>query len=88
MGADPGHLHIGLLTHDPFLGLPIAPECLAAVAATAHLLAFLGHDVEEASPPALSGPTGLGLGAPHHQCQRNCGASRCVERADRAEDYG
>src|SRR5256714_273408 len=61
IGVDPGRLHVGLLVHDPFLELPVAPECVAAVHDTGHLLASLGHDVEESFPPALTGPTGLGL---------------------------
>lgn len=39
---------------------PVAPECVAAVQATGRLLEALGHTVEEAFPPALTGPTGLG----------------------------
>ena len=61
VGVDPGHLHVGLLMHDPFLELPVAPECVAAVRNTGRLLTTLGHDVEESFPPALTGPTGLGL---------------------------
>ena len=26
VGVDPGHLHVGLLMHDPFLELPVAPN--------------------------------------------------------------
>jgi amidase len=60
VGADPGRLRVGLLLHDPFLEQPIDPECLAAVRNTGRLLDDLGHVVEEAFPPALTGPTGLG----------------------------
>jgi amidase len=58
--AAPGRLRIGVLASDPFLSLPIHPECLAAVAETVHLLEGLGHAVEESFPAALTGPTGLG----------------------------
>jgi len=61
VGADPGRLRIGLLIHDPFLELPIASDCLTAVKDAGSLLASLGHEVEESFPPALMGPTGLGL---------------------------
>jgi amidase len=61
VGRDPGRLRVGLLLHDPVLALPIDPECLAAVRETGTLLEALGHEVEESSPPALSGPSGLGL---------------------------
>jgi amidase len=60
VGADPGHLRIGLLLEDPFLERPIHPDCLAAVRATARLLEDLGHAVEVDFPPGLTGPTGLG----------------------------
>ncbi len=61
VGVDPGRLHIGLLMHDPFLEIPIASDCLTAVKDAGRLLASLGHEVEESFPPALMGPTGLGL---------------------------
>ncbi|MCL5997849.1 MAG: amidase, partial [Chloroflexi bacterium] len=60
VGADPGHLRVGLQLQDPNLPSPTAPECLAAVRATGRLLESLGHAVEESFPSALSGPTGLG----------------------------
>jgi amidase len=60
VGVAPGRLHVGLLLHDPFLDLPIHPECLSAVRSTGLLLESLGHFVEESFPPALTGPTGLG----------------------------
>ncbi len=57
---EPGRLRVGLLTHDPFLSLPLHPECRAALDETGHLLEALGHTVEKSYPPALEGPTGLG----------------------------
>jgi amidase len=60
VGTDPGRLRVGLLTRDPFLALPIHPECLAAVVETGQLLESLDHFVEESFPSALTGPTGLG----------------------------
>src|SRR5262249_27432702 len=56
----PGPLRVGILTHDPFLSLPIHAGCLAALDETRQLLESLGHRVEESYPPALEGPTGLG----------------------------
>ena len=46
-------LRVGLLDHDPELGLPVHPACAEAVAVAGALLASLGHQVEEAWPPAL-----------------------------------
>jgi amidase len=60
VGVDPGPLKAGLLVHDPFFSLPIHPECLEAVSEAGHLLELMGHSVEVSSPPALTGPTGLG----------------------------
>lgn len=60
VGVDPGRLRVGLLLHDPFLELPVHPECLAAVQSTGRLLESLSHTVEDSFPPALTGPTGLG----------------------------
>jgi len=58
---EPGRLRVGVLVHDPFLSLPIHPECRAALDETGRLLESLGHIVEEGVyPPALEGPTGLG----------------------------
>lgn len=51
VGADPGRLRIGVLTH--MRDLTIHPECRDAVAATAKTLESLGHVVEEAFPEAL-----------------------------------
>jgi amidase len=60
VGAAPGRLRIGCLAHDPFLDMPLHPECLAAVRGAARLLESLGHHVEDSFPPGLTGPTGLG----------------------------
>ncbi len=49
VGADPGRLRIGWSTAAP-TGGAIDPECLAATAEVARLLADLGHEVEEAAP--------------------------------------
>lgn len=48
--APPGRLRIAFTT-TPFLGSSVDPVCAQAVAATAKLLADLGHDVREAAPP-------------------------------------
>jgi amidase len=55
VGADPGRLRIGFrsIRRD---GLPSHPDCVAAVAATARILADLGHDVDEEALPALDVP--------------------------------
>jgi amidase len=53
VGADPGHLRVGVLDHPLWSGSDGDPECAAAVASTARLLAELGHEVEPAWPAAL-----------------------------------
>ena len=45
VGAEPGRLRIGLVEVPP-LGMPMDPECLAAVQRTAAVLKGLGHTVE------------------------------------------
>ena len=50
VGADPGRLRIGLLTHNPIGEAAIDPECVAAAEGTAKLLESLGHHVEVSSP--------------------------------------
>lgn len=47
---DPGRLRIGFSRQSP-LGLPVDADCVAAVDQSAHLLADLGHDVQEVTPP-------------------------------------
>jgi amidase len=49
VGVDPGRLRVAFTTHSP-TGIPMTPDCVAAVRATAKQLADLGHDVEEAAP--------------------------------------
>jgi amidase len=56
IGADPGSLRIGFRT-DRREGMgPSHPECVAAVEATASLLAELGHQVDPTSVDALDHP--------------------------------
>ena len=47
VGADPGHLRIGLVDTAP-LGLPMDQECVDAVRRTGAMLSDLGHDVQPA----------------------------------------
>jgi amidase len=49
VGADPGHLRIAF-TSDGGGGVPVHPDCVAAVKDAAALCADLGHHVVEASP--------------------------------------
>ncbi len=49
VGADPGHLRIAYTTRTPN-GVPLHPDCIAAVEDAAQLCRELGHEVEEASP--------------------------------------
>ena len=44
---------VGLLLDDPLTGLPLDPACREAVVVTGQALEQLGHEVEEAHPPAL-----------------------------------
>ena len=50
VGVPPGRLRIAFATTAP-TGVPIDPDCVAAVRDAAALCASLGHHVEEASPP-------------------------------------
>ncbi|HZJ26438.1 MAG TPA: amidase family protein [Acidimicrobiia bacterium] len=50
VGADPGRLRIGLLTHNPIGSSEIDPECVTAAKSTAELLESLGHQVEDSYP--------------------------------------
>jgi amidase len=49
VGADPGRLRIAFTKQTP-LGIPLHPDCIAAVEDAAKLCEDLGHHVEEASP--------------------------------------
>ncbi|MDQ1456218.1 MAG: amidase [Actinomycetota bacterium] len=60
VGASPGKLRIGLLTHNPLDTGEIHPDCVTAARETAQLLESLGHTVEETFPSALVDPTLLG----------------------------
>jgi amidase len=60
VGADPGRLRIGILTHDPLSGELAKPECIAAAEAAGNLLESLGHTVEQSSPKALDDPSLIG----------------------------
>ena len=60
VGAAPGKLRIGLLTHNPLETGDIHPDCVAAARDAATLLESLGHTVEEAFPAALVDPTLVG----------------------------
>jgi amidase len=48
-------LRVGLLRSDPLLGSDVDPACVEAVEVAGRALAELGHEVEEAHPPALEG---------------------------------
>ncbi|HMK12360.1 MAG TPA: amidase [Acidimicrobiales bacterium] len=52
---DPGRLRVGLCVH-AFTGVDVDEACVAAAREAALLLEGLGHDVEEAWPPALYDP--------------------------------
>ena len=54
IGAPAGRLRIAFATKN-FAGVPLHPECVAAVERTAARCAALGHIVEEASPPIDTG---------------------------------
>lgn len=47
-------LRIGLLDHDPIIGLTVEPECAQAVHVLGDALSLLGHHVEFAHPPAFA----------------------------------
>ncbi|HEY5172371.1 MAG TPA: amidase family protein [Acidimicrobiia bacterium] len=60
IGASPGKLRVGLLTHNPLETGEIHPDCVAAARDAARLLESLGHTVEETFPPALADPALVG----------------------------
>jgi amidase len=50
VGADPGGLRVAVTSTPPY-DTPVDSACVAALEAAAELLAELGHDVREATPP-------------------------------------
>jgi len=58
--SEPGRLRIGFSRTAPS-GVPLAPECVAAVEDAARLCESLGHDVEEASPECDWAALGAGF---------------------------
>jgi amidase len=57
VGAPPGRLRIGLLTHNPVESGEIHADCVAAARDAAQLLESLGHTVEVAHPAAFGDAT-------------------------------
>ncbi len=56
VGAAPGKLRVGLLTHNPLESGEIHPDCVSAANDAARLLESLGHTVEQTFPAALADP--------------------------------
>ncbi|HET7572946.1 MAG TPA: amidase [Gaiellaceae bacterium] len=54
--AEPGRLRVAVTTEPP-IDVPVDPECERAARSTADLLAELGHEVVEATPPWRSDET-------------------------------
>ncbi|HUY64710.1 MAG TPA: amidase [Acidimicrobiales bacterium] len=52
-----GRLRVGVLCGDPSGTVEVQPQCAAAARAAGDLLAELGHNVSDASPPALADPS-------------------------------
>ena len=50
IGADPGRLRIGVTSSSPY-DTPVDPACTAALESAAALLASLGHELHEVTPP-------------------------------------
>jgi len=60
VGADPGSLKVGVLTHDPAGDFTVDPECAGAARQAAEVLSRLGHQVSDAFPEALGDRSFLG----------------------------
>ncbi len=56
VGADPGRLRVGVLTHDPRGEVEVHSDAVAAAETVARLLDDLGHRVEESHPPSFAEP--------------------------------
>ncbi len=54
VGAPPGRLRIGFITSSP-VGVPIHPDCIAAVEDAAKLCEQLGHHIEETALTMING---------------------------------
>ena len=54
-GGDAGAAAHGIVTRDVMAGIPTDAECVTAVEETGRALASLGHEVDDAHPPALDG---------------------------------
>lgn len=59
VGADPGSLRVGVLVDPPGGLAELSPESRDAAEGAATLLASLGHQVEQAAPPALTDTQGF-----------------------------
>jgi amidase len=57
VGADPGRLRIGLMTHNPLGTGPVGAAVVAATEDAARLCESLGHTVEHAYPKAVEDPS-------------------------------
>src|SRR5882724_6640613 len=60
LGADPGRLRIGMLTHNPLGTGDVHPEVVAATEAAARLCESLGHTVEHEYPKLIEDATLVG----------------------------
>ncbi len=60
VGADPGRLRIGLLTHNPLDTGDIHPDCVAAAEDAGQLLEALGHTVVARIPAGVGRPRARG----------------------------
>ncbi len=73
VGADPGRLRVGLLSHHD--DNEVHPDCVAAVNAAGKLLESLGHDVDARYPAEVAGSALL----PHILAIISCYQARAVE---------
>jgi amidase len=53
VGAEPGHLRIGLMTNAPGGQFDVDPDCIDAVGAAGTLLESLGHGIDISHPDAI-----------------------------------
>lgn len=62
VATPPGRLRIALSTRPPNFGVPVDPDCIAAVEAAAVLCRELGHEVIEDQPPFAGEEVGEAIG--------------------------